>query len=133
MLRPSLLLIALFLTTGQAAGAEPLGRLFFTPAERAALDQERAQKAGGTAVSSHGQVSLSGYVRRSSGKTTAWINAVPQHEDSPSAGARPAANQVPIHLPSGRQVTLKPGQRYDPASGTIREGYQTAPAEPRQP
>ena len=123
MMRLALLFIALLLNAGQAAGAEPLGRLFFSPAERSALDQARAQKSGGPAISAHGQVSLDGYVRRSSGKSTAWINSVPQHED-----AGPAANGVPIRLPSGRQITLKPGQSYDPASGTIREGYQGRPA-----
>lgn len=126
MTRPSLLLIALLLTAGPAASAEPLGRLFFSPAERAALDQARAHQPGSLSAATHGEISLSGYVRRSSGKTTTWINSVPQHD----AAASPTTSGVPIRLPSGRQITLKPGQSYDQVRGEIREGYQGVPVIP---
>lgn len=126
MMRSSLLLIILFLSASQAASAEPLGRLFFSPAERAALDQARDRQPGVLSAATHGEISLSGYVRRSSGETTTWINSVPQH----GAAASPTTSGVPIRLPSGRQLTLKPGQSYDPARGEIREGYQVVPPPP---
>lgn len=136
MARPSIQLITAFLLAGQAASAsaEPMGRLFFSPEERAMLDLAR-HKGGQTGSPSGQQVTLSGFVKRSSGKSTAWINQVPQHENETPQGiavsgaaSRPAA--VPLLLPSGKQVTLKPGQSFDPAKGEIREGYQGTPISP---
>lgn len=112
------------------AGAEPLGRLFFTPDERAMLDRMR-QKSSGSTLSATEQITLKGLVRRSSGKSTAWINQVPQHENETPLGvavrqgnaSKPSAVLL---LPSGKQVQLKAGQTFDTAKGKVREGYENA-------
>lgn len=125
-----LLMIAFLPGHAVCAGAEPLGRLFFSPDERAMLDRMR-QKSGGSTVSATEQITLNGLVRRSSGKTTAWINQVPQHENETPQGV--AVQQGPtskpsavLLLPSGKKVNLKAGQTFDTARGKVREGYEDA-------
>lgn len=123
-----LLMIAFLPGHAVCAGAEPLGRLFFSPDERAMLDRMR-QKNSGSTVSATEQITLNGIVRRSGGKTTAWINQVPQHENETPQGiavqqgetSKPSALLL---LPSGKQVQLKAGQTFDTTRGKIREGYQ---------
>ncbi len=62
-------------------------------------------------------VQLSGVLRGSSGRTTVWLNQVPQ-----TGGATAGPGQaVSLRLSSGRQLILKPGQRYDPDHGSVQE------------
>jgi len=139
MARLTVLLTSVFLLGHTAcAGAEPLGRLFFSPDERARLDQMRNGNASDNAPAGQQppieQITLNGLVRRSSGKTTTWINHLPQNENETPQGvavrgqaAKPSAFLL---LPSGKQVQLKAGQTFDAVKGKIREGYEdsTAPA-----
>lgn len=54
---------------------EELGRLFFTPAERAALDEQRRAVTVSAAVSRVPEpLRLDGYVLRADGRTTVWVN-----------------------------------------------------------
>ncbi len=123
-----LLIIAFLPGHAACAGEESLGRLFFSPDERAMLDRMR-QKSGGATLSATEQITLNGIVRRSSGKTTAWINQVPQHENETPQGvtiqqsptSKPSAILL---LPSGKKVDLKAGQTFDAAKGKVREGYE---------
>lgn len=112
------------------AESHKIGRLFFSPEERAMLDRLR-QKSGSSTVSTTEQITLNGIVRRSSGKTTAWINRIPQHENETPQGV--AIQQSPtsksaaiLLLPSGKKVDLKAGQTFDATKGKIREGYEDA-------
>lgn len=123
-----LLMIAFLPGHAVCAGAEPLGRLFFSPDERAMLDRMR-QKNSGSTVSATEQITLNGIVRRSSGKTTAWINQVPQNENETPQGiavqqGKTSKPSALLLLPSGKQVQLKAGQTFDTTRGKIREGYQ---------
>lgn len=127
-----LLMIALLPGHAACAGAESLGRLFFTPDERAMLDRMREKSSGGT-LSAAEQITLNGLVRRSSGKTTAWINQLPQYGNETPQGV--AVRQGPaskssavLLLPSGRQVNLKAGQTFDITKGKVREGYEDSTA-----
>lgn len=111
-----------------AGGAEPLGRLFFNPDERAMLDRMR-QKSSGSMVSATEQITLNGIVRRSSGKSTIWINQVPQRENENPQGVtiqqgKTSKPSAVLLLPSGKKVEIKPGQTFDAGKGKIREGYQ---------
>lgn len=80
--------------------SETLGRLFFTPPQRAALDRERllgiSQRPSG--LDGDASYTFNGEVRRSSGKNTRWINGEPQ-----TAG--------------GRGPGVPPGDTYHPATG----------------
>lgn len=129
------------LLAASACQAELTGRFFFTPQERAALDAARQHSdlpEEVSAAASH-TVTLEGFVKRSSGKTTTWINQIPQNEnENPQgiaiAGKASAPQAVPLLLPSGKRVEIKAGQTYDTASGKVREGYEGAPlAEEARP
>lgn len=88
--RSAALFAAILLLTAAPAAAEELGRLFFTPERRAALERQRQfniREAEARAVEVGATLSVSGVVQRSSGKTTTWINNAPQDEKE-STGVR---------------------------------------------
>jgi len=121
-----------------AAQQDPLGRLFFTPAQRASLDVARSQRARTALATENTEqeaapvaqtITYGGLLRRDDGKTTVWLNNQPVHDNDPSgAGAvvsrvRPDG-RITLQAPqSARSVELKPGQSVELLSGTIEEGY----------
>ena len=110
MLSIGLIAIGL-ITTGIAtttlAGAAELGRLFFSPEQRAQLDYSYAQAAGPD-NNSH-MLMLNGIVQRHGGKRTVWINGVPQQAGS--SNDRTPESQT-VQLPGKKsRVKLKVGQR----------------------
>jgi hypothetical protein len=125
---------------------EPMGRLFFTPAQRSSLDVARSQRARATlsterteeqpAVPQEQTITYGGAVRRSDGKSTVWINGRPVTEQEAVAGATVvgrvgADGSVSLQVPqSGRSVQLKPGQSIELLSGTIEEAYSRKPVAP---
>jgi hypothetical protein len=125
-----------------ALAAEPLGRLFFTPDERARLDVLRRQPAPRPTAEAAPQdsapppvtVRYSGMVRRSDGRSTAWINDRPVNDAGDATGARArvdADGAARITLPRQGSVRLKVGQTAELASGRIEESYaRPAPREP---
>ena len=67
--------------------AQELGRLFFTPEQRQALDARRKARVPdkpATAVASP-TTRLDGYVKRSSGPSTVWVNGESLLETAPEA------------------------------------------------
>ncbi len=59
--------------------SESLGRLFFTPQQRAALDRQRQQGFNSNAdFDQQASYTLNGEVRRSSGRNTRWVNGEAQ-------------------------------------------------------
>jgi hypothetical protein len=121
-----------------ASAQERLGRLFFTPAQRASLDVARSQRARAAVATEKSEqeaapvpqtITYSGVLRRSDGKTTVWINNQPVH-DRESAGAAAIVGRVrpdgsvTLQVPqSGRSVSLKPGQSVELLSGAVEEAY----------
>ncbi|HEY7743381.1 MAG TPA: hypothetical protein VIA19_10075 [Burkholderiales bacterium] len=120
-----------------APAQERLGRIFFTPAQRASLDVARSQRARTALATDKSEeaapvpqtITYSGLIRRSDGKTTVWINNQPVH-DRESAGAAAIVGRVrpdgsvTLQVPqSGRSVILKPGQSVELLSGAVEEGY----------
>lgn len=136
MTRLIFLLIVAFLSgPAVCAKAEPIGRLFFRPDERALFDQMRNDnalenaRAGQPATAEY--FTINGLIRPSSGKTTVWVNQMPQRENEPqgvivlkSAAKSPF---IPLKLPSGKRVRLKPGQTFDTLTGKVHDGYEAAP------
>jgi len=124
----------------QGAQADKFGTLFTTAAQRARLDNgtgnattgregvgdgpARAEKAAQPLV-------LNGTLIGKSGQKEVWINGKPEFHNSRrrhprinlvrngSIRFRPAA--------AGSARLMKPGQVYDPQTGTVREAYQQAP------
>jgi hypothetical protein len=103
------------LAPARPAAADDLGRLFFTPQQRQELDRRRASNVQEKEVVIESSVTVSGQVSRSSGKTTTWVNGVPQYDTY--SGRDPAR----VHLPDG---TIKIGQTLDRARGEVRDGLE---------
>jgi hypothetical protein len=122
-------LIAIGLTTSMFTGAEELGRLFFTPEQRAQLDYSYAQGADSTNNSS--TLMLNGIVQKHGGKRTVWINGVPQQAGS-SNDKTPESQSVQVPGTAGT-VKLKVGQRVllGPSDNQDRSKPDT-PDSPRQ-
>jgi molybdopterin-biosynthesis enzyme MoeA-like protein len=65
-----------------AAQPAELGRLFLTPQQRIELDKRRQANAVEAETVVESTVTLNGQVTRSSGKTTVWLNGVPQYDSA---------------------------------------------------
>jgi hypothetical protein len=133
-----LLLLALGLSPTWAADPG-LGRLFFTPAERNALEEARRRNIRAEIQATEAaskpkrapvrNVSVSGLVRRSDGESTVWVNGKPTDGGTADGlKVRVTAGQqaaVIVHEPEkGHTVRLKVGQRADILTGRIEEGYE---------
>lgn len=129
---------ALLLGAGACARAEQphLGRLFSTPEQRAQLDAQRyGPPPGATAPAAPAPppppppappVELNGVVQRSSGRSTIWLNQSPQQEPHNQLD-RASDGVLTLRLSTGQVLLLKPGQRYDPASGSVSEAPEGQP------
>lgn len=138
-MRPALPLLALVLAAGQAPAAEPLGRLFYTPAQRVQLDALRSQKSTAPAPEREEPtpvpelVTYGGVVRRSDGKTTVWINDRVVNDgkaaDSLAISGRIRSDDtLRLQLPqTGRSIDLKVGQSVETVSGVVAERYARSP------
>jgi hypothetical protein len=124
-------------TAGAAQPAvQPIGRLFFTPAERAQLDVARANKrvaeppAGKSAEPPRPEtqiITYNGIVRRSDGKATLWLNSRAADEKEALSGlpvsgrVRPDGG-VTLQVPnSGGTIDLRVGQRAELQTGRVSE------------
>ena len=125
-----------------AAAATELGRMFFTPEQRATLDKTRKQSTRAATdpefkpppVPVPQNVSVTGVIRRSDGKHTIWLNnrLMDEHRTSGiNAGVGRRDDQVRLRVPErGRGVDLKVGQTLEIVSGRIEENYaRRAPAK----
>jgi len=152
-MRACLSLLAVLLLPGvaaAAAGTEPIGRLFSTPAERTNLDKLRQlgeksgaanrEKPDGDAAPpepEHEQITVDGFVRRKGGKSTTWINGRTQSGSVISQGItvlqrRAKAPRIALSLRSGKRIYLKPGQTFDINSDKVIEVYEEVPDAPPQ-
>jgi hypothetical protein len=112
-----------------AAVAQELGRLFFTPDQRAALDARRKARVPdkpAAAVVASPVTKLDGFVKRSDGRSTVWVNGESLTENSPEAPrigtSRSDPNRVSVPLgEGGRRATLKPGEVLDRGTGEVRD------------
>ena len=116
--------------------AEPLGRLFFTPAQRNTLDAgKQLAKPRQAAPSGPRAAMLNGVVTRSDGESTIWVDGHSVNRTrSPNAAAShsdPVAARVELQGAGGR-VKLKVGQRFDRSTGKVQESYESAPVVDKQ-
>jgi len=100
--------------------AQELGRLFFTAEQRAALDARRKARVPdkpSAPMAASPTTRLDGYVKRSAGPSTVWVNgeSVPQ-----SPPGRDGRVQVPVG-DGGARALLKPGEVLDRGSGEVRD------------
>jgi hypothetical protein len=127
--------------------AEPMGRLFTSPAERSNLDYLRKTKKLNAPIKAEAPidapeavpivlpeaVNLQGYVKRNDGKQgTIWVNDKALQENSGNKDVQVGrlsenSNRVPIKLTgNGKHLNLKAGQVYDPETNRVREARNHA-------
>lgn len=117
-MRQLIAFVLFLLFTSGALGQEiGLGRLFFSPEQRAKLDQQRLRGIAPSSLPGNdGPVTLNGLVTRSSGRSTAWLNGVPVEErnlegDSllrlrPGETTAPSRRDAPIDILHGGQIQV---------------------------
>ena len=101
--------------------AQEMGRLFFTPEQRAALDARRKarvpDKPAAVPLVLSPTTRLDGYVRRSDGRSTVWVNGAGVDDAAPQADGR-----VSVGVGDSRaRVRLKPGEMLDRSSGEVTD------------
>ncbi len=125
-----------------------VGRLFFTPAERAALERARRQAPEAPtaepepppalpvvsvtpAAEELPVITVDGYVKRSGGEATVWVNGENSYDGGAAVSpinprAASVRGQRIAIVPGGTlaPVLLKPGQSYDPQSATTVDVYE---------
>jgi hypothetical protein len=110
------------LITGSAF-AQEVGRLFFTPEQRAALDARRKARVPdkpAAAVVASPTTRVDGYVQRSTGPSTVWVNGEPLPEGTGEATRVGPRVSVPVG-DGGRRARLRPGEVLDRGTGEVRD------------
>lgn len=115
-----------WLIFAHAFAGQPLERLFYTPQQRQLLDHPH------TPSPRHAPKNIApynthynGYVMRSDGVNTIWVNGQQRYVDQPMAGSG--------QLRQPLTPALKPGQIFNRQLGQVQEGYQIAPPEADAP
>ena len=148
------LMLTLWMIASLSSGvrADDLGRLFFTPTERAQLDLERrraaqpappppsvtaaelAARANAVPPPPQAAMTLNGVVRRRAGLSTVWVNGeirdsrAASMPDAAGARVRLTPDAVEFALdPTAQWQSIKPGQTYDPARARMVDAYETPP------
>jgi hypothetical protein len=137
-LAAALLVLALVPVASQA---QELGRLFFTPEQRAALDARRKARVPdkpAAAVVAAPVTRLDGYVKRSGGPSTVWINGDSVPDNAPEAPridpSRGASGSVSISVgETGARVRLRPGEALDRGNGEVRDVIGDGEIQVRHP
>jgi len=124
-------LIALLGAAASAGAQQPLGRLFFTPEQRSALDARRKaripDKPAAAVAAESPTTRVDGHVMRSGGRSTIWVNGEPASEGVDQEGlrvrpGRSEASQVSVTVgESARRFDLRVGQKLDRGSGEVRD------------
>jgi hypothetical protein len=110
-----------------AVAAQELGRLFFTPEQRSNLDLRRKARMPDkpSAPSAAAPVTrLDGYVKRSNGPSTVWINGESLGESAAEAPRIDTARPDSVSVNAGEganRVRLKPGETLDRGNGEVRD------------
>lgn len=129
-------MLLLMLLAAGLAHADPLGRLFFSPAERASLDKARqtsivtraappSEEPQQEQVPLDAKYTLNGVIRRSDGISVLWVNGRPQVEKS-AAAARSTAAQASVAVGAdNRSARMKVGQTLNSTTGTVTEVYDS--------
>ncbi|WP_374355328.1 hypothetical protein [Chitinimonas sp.] len=120
------------LTRAEEAAKPPIGRLFFSQAERDELDRIRV---GIESADSGRDIRLDGIVLRHGKPPIVWVNGK-RFRGGSVAGASVQATGldastmvVTLPPPDPRNVRIRVGQTLDPAGGNLREVYQRPPQE----
>lgn len=145
----ALIFLLAFAISTPVLSAETLGRLFFTPEQRALLDNARKQKIKladepETPAAQPAppppppeDMSVNGLVTRSDGGSTVWINNKTINGKSSLPGGQTVTSvestgKVTVRLRESRDnVEMKVGQRFDGQEGEIKEHYAKSRSLPK--
>ncbi len=107
--------------------SQELGRLFFSPDQRAALDARRKarvpDKPAAVVVASP-TTKLDGYVQRSGGRSTVWVNGESLPEGAADTPRLPRGSEGRVAVPvgeGGRRAAMRPGEVLDRGTGEVRD------------
>jgi hypothetical protein len=136
-----LLPVLLMAVLPAAHAAELPGRLFFTPDQRAQLDQLRKQKALASQARDEPvpeTVTYNGIIRRSDGRTTIWMNNQPMSAADLRGGQGVTGTvsrdgRIVLQNPqpgSDARLELKVGQSATLLSGKVEESISAPPQSP---
>lgn len=138
---PGLVGLAMLAPAG-AADAQELGRLFFSPERRIALERQRTFNVQEAQTLQGSTMSLDGVVYRSSGKATVWINRQAQNEGEsartgvsavvspkkPGSALLAPGEEAPARLKVGETMNRATGERNTRlGGGTVITPRQAAP------
>ena len=135
-----LLAVAALVSTNAAlAQDKTLGRLFYTPDQRAALNANirSVTKTPKKRIPIRSSVTLSGVVTRSDGERTVWVDGRAYHQGTPADvrvitdSGDPARAELKVRGVRKR-VPVRVGQQLNPASGKTSELYETPNPGPRE-
>lgn len=115
VLAPAFLLLAAF-ALPVAASDHPLGRLFYSPEQRAALERQRGNKQARQDDIRPSAVTVDGVVRRSDGRATVWINGIPYNERAGTAKPDPSLHGKVRLSGADGEVTLTVGENVSRAA-----------------
>ena len=110
--------------------AQELGRLFFTPEQREALDARRKarlpDKPAAAVVPPSPTTRVDGQVKRSSGKSTVWVDGFAVPDGTQPEGLRVRRGGDPSRVTvilgeEGRRVELRVGETLDRANGKVKD------------
>lgn len=112
-------LLVLAVPAGAQDAAAPLGRLFFTPEQRSALDRQR--QLGAPEVSGDdATLTIDGVALRSNGRRTVWIDGVAHDAAAGAALVTPDRRdpgQVVVRITGNAAIKARVGDRVDRNSG----------------
>ena len=128
MRRVAALLLACALLAPGALPAQELGRLFFTPEQRDALDARRKARLPDkpVALAPSPTTRIDGSVKRSLGKSTVWIDGSAVPEGTQPEGLRIRRGGDPSRVTviigeDGRRINLRVGETLDRATGEVKD------------
>jgi len=114
-----------------AAGtaAQELGRLFFTPEQRTALDARRKarvpDKPAATPQAESPVTRVNGVVQRAGGRSTVWVNgeAIPESAQAGAQGAPRAAGAGRVSVPGegSKGIDMRVGESLNRGSGEVSD------------
>jgi hypothetical protein len=107
--------VALSLAAMPRAGADELGTLFFTPKERSQLERQRRGESAEQSVAAQRDPVLTGYVKRSDGKSTVFLDRMPYPVRSESLQ---------------KALTPKRVERFEPPPAPEAPAAESTAAEP---
>lgn len=120
-----LLTLLVLVSFGEPCAAQEIGRLFFTPEQRQALDARRRARLPdrpSAPVVASPTTRLDGYVVRENGKSTVWVNGEALPETASEAPRIGGSGRVTVNVgEGGTRGSLRPGETLDRGTGEVKD------------